>query len=117
MTIGEVSVATGLSSDTLRYYEKIELIKDVSRTSGGKRDYSEHDLTHIYFINCMKKAGCSLEVIKEYLNLHQVGAATIESRIELLENQKAKLLQARDELQSSIDYLDYKITVNKNELK
>lgn len=113
MTISEVSKVTGLSSDTLRYYEKISLIAGVERTSGGLRNYSEQDLNHINFINCMKKAGCSLDVIKEYMTLHQRGDSTKQERVELLESQKKVLLEAMEELQDSIDYLDYKIDMNK----
>lgn len=109
MTISEISQATGLSADTLRYYEKIELIKDVNRSSGGKRDYSQADLDHLNFINCMKKAGCTLEVIKQYIILYQAGNETISERVELLEEQKKALVAAMTELQESIDYIDYKI--------
>ena len=43
MTIKEVSERFGVSTDTLRYYERIGLIPPVARTSGGIRDYTESD--------------------------------------------------------------------------
>ncbi len=114
MNIGEVSKTTGLSLDTLRYYEKIGIVNNVERTSGGKRIYSQQNIDQINFISCMKKAGCSLEVIKEYMKLYEAGDATRSERIELLEGQKEKLLNKVEEINSSIDYLTSKIKYTKN---
>ena len=44
MTIKEVSEIYGISADTLRYYERIGMIPEVTRTAGGIRDYQESDL-------------------------------------------------------------------------
>lgn len=41
MKIAEVSKEYGLSADTLRYYERIGLLPNVTRTASGIRDYSE----------------------------------------------------------------------------
>lgn len=109
MNISEVSKITGLSTDTLRYYEKIGLIENIERSSGGKRQYTEQDINHLNFINCMKKAGCSLDIIKRYISLFERGSETIGERVELLEGQKSVLLTAMADLQESIDYLDFKI--------
>ncbi len=113
MTISEVSKITGLSADTLRYYEKINLIKEVGRSAGGNRDYNEKDLDHLNFINCMKKAGCTLETIKEYIDLYQEGSETVNQRVNLLEGQKAALEANVREIQESIDYLNHKIELTK----
>lgn len=44
MTIKEVSERFGVSTDTLRYYERIGLIPRIARTAGGIRDYTESDI-------------------------------------------------------------------------
>ena len=44
MTIKEVSEKYGISQDTLRYYERVNVIPKVTRTSGGILDYQEEDL-------------------------------------------------------------------------
>ena len=44
MTIKEVSETYDISADTLRYYERIGMIPEVTRTAGGIRDYQEPDL-------------------------------------------------------------------------
>lgn len=117
MNISEISTLTGLSIDTLRYYEKIELIDSVSRTSGGKREYSKENLDQLNFIVCMKKAGCSLELIKQYRTLYELGSETTEARLGLLESQRQVLIDTIDELQQSVEFLDHKIDFTKSAYK
>ena len=57
MTIKEVSERFGVSTDTLRYYERIGLIPPVARTSGGIRDYTESDISWVEHTICMRNAG------------------------------------------------------------
>ena len=56
MKIAEVSEKYGISSDTLRYYERIGLIPPVQRNGSGIRDYGETDVRRIEFIKCMRRA-------------------------------------------------------------
>ena len=49
MTISEICKKFDISSDTLRYYEKIGLLPKISRTKGGIRDYSQNDCNWIEF--------------------------------------------------------------------
>ncbi len=113
MNISEVCRITGLTSDTLRYYEKIGIIVDVNRTPGGKRAYSQQNLNQIKFVSCMKKSGCSLQVIKRYMDLLKEGEDTKNERIDLLQNQKNALLDNLNEIKESIEYLDAKIEFTK----
>ena len=53
MLIREVSEKTGITSDTLRYYEKIGLIKNISRDKNGIRNYSDEDIQWLEFVKCM----------------------------------------------------------------
>ncbi len=80
MTIKEVSKQFNISSDTLRYYEKIGLIPPVKRNKGGIRNYEETDIKWIEFIKCMRSAGLTIEVLIEYVELCMQGNKTIEAR-------------------------------------
>jgi len=62
MKIAEVSEHTGISSDTLRYYERIGLIWPVNRNASGIRNYTDLDLRRVEFIKCMRSAGLPVEV-------------------------------------------------------
>ncbi|MPY88853.1 MAG: MerR family transcriptional regulator [Luteitalea sp.] len=48
--IGELAARSGLTPDTLRYYERLGVLSPVSRTSGGFRIYSQHTLERLRFI-------------------------------------------------------------------
>ena len=63
MRISEVSERSGVSSDTLRYYERIGLIPPVNRSKNGIRDYNEIDVKRVEFIKCMRGAGLPIETL------------------------------------------------------
>jgi len=111
MKIMEVSEQFGLSSDTLRYYERIGLIPPVNRNESGIRDYNELDLRRVDFIKCMRSAGLPVEVLIEYVALVQEGDSTIEARKEILKEQRALLAARMEEMQKTLDILDHKLDV------
>jgi MerR family transcriptional regulator, aldehyde-responsive regulator len=111
MKIAEVSEKFGLSSDTLRYYERIGLLPSVTRTENGIRDFSELDIRRVDFIKCMRGAGLPIEVLIDYMELIQQGDSTIESRKEILVDQRNLLIARLAEMQKTLDLLNYKIEV------
>ena len=111
MKIAEVSERYAISSDTLRYYERIGLIPPVHRNKSSIRDYSEIDLKRLEFIKCMRRAGLPVEVLTEYIKLVQQGDQTIEARKEILKEQRELLVSRMKEMQKTLDLLDYKIRV------
>ena len=60
LSIGETSDLLGLSTDTLRYYEKSGLLPRVSRNESGRRIYDEQDISNLRFIIRAKKMNFSL---------------------------------------------------------
>jgi DNA-binding transcriptional MerR regulator len=114
MKIAEVSERHGISSDTLRYYERIGLIPPVNRNESGIRDYNELDIRRVEFIKCMRSAGLPIEVLIEYVGLVQQGDQTIEARKEILIEQQERLVARMKEMQKTLDMLDYKIEVYQN---
>lgn len=56
MTIKEVSEKYHISQDTLRYYERMQMIPRVHRTAGGIRDYQAEDLRWVGLALCMRSA-------------------------------------------------------------
>ena len=111
MKIADVSEQYGLSTDTLRYYERIGLIRPVNRNGSGIRDYNELDLRRVEFIKCMRSAGLPVEVLIEYVGLVQQGDKTIEARREILKEQRELLLTRMQEMQKTLDILNHKIEV------
>ncbi|GKX65889.1 MerR family transcriptional regulator [Inconstantimicrobium mannanitabidum] len=114
MNISKISQILGISYDTLRYYEKIGLIKNINRDKSGNRDYSEQDLNWIRFLLRLKKIKMPIEKIKIYADLRYIGDTTVKERRIMLEEQKEKLISQIDEIRESIDYLNNKIEVYNN---
>ena len=114
MKIAEVSEQYGISSDTLRYYERIGLIQPVNRNESGIRDYNELDLRRVDFIKCMRSAGLPVEILIEYVGLVQQGDKTIKARKEILKEQRELLTARMKEMQKTLDILDHKIEVYEN---
>jgi MerR family transcriptional regulator, aldehyde-responsive regulator len=114
MKIAEVSERYDISSDTLRYYERIGLIRPVNRNASGIRDYIEIDLRRVEFIKCMRSAGLSIEVLIEYVGLVQQGDQTIKARKEILKEQRELLAARMKEMQKTLELLDHKIEVYEN---
>lgn len=66
--IGQVAKELSVNVDTLRYYEKIQLLGVIKRTDTGIRLYSSNDVTRIVFIKEAQKVGFSLEEIRQLLS-------------------------------------------------
>jgi len=114
MRISEVSDQCDISADTLRYYERVGLIPTVNRNKSGIRDYNQTDMEWVEFIKCMRGAGLTIEVLTEYVELVQQGDHTIEARKQILINQRDELVYRMEEMQKTLDLLNYKIEVYEN---
>lgn len=90
MKIAEVSKRYGVSTDTLRYYERIGLLRHVPRNKSGIRDYDEASCNAVEFVKCMRDAGMSIESLVEYMELLEQGDE-IRERIAGLERALARL--------------------------
>ena len=110
MTIREVSEKYGISQDTLRYYERIGMIPEVTRTASGIRNYQPEDLGWVELAICMRGAGLPVEALIEYVKLCQKGDATIPARLQLLQEQKVHLKEQKQQLEAAMDKLDDKIS-------
>ncbi len=110
MKISEVVERTGISAYTLRYYEKLGLIKRIDR-AGGRRRYEQEDIRWIEFIQRLKATGMSLVQIREYADLRYLGYSTVTERKEILLRHKEKLAVEIEELKACFKVLNKKIKV------
>lgn len=109
MTITEVSKKYGLSADTLRYYERVGLIPTVNRNKSGIRDYTQEDCNWVEFIKCMRGAGLPIQVLIDYVTMFQQGDSTVDERKALLIDQRRALAEKIEEMNKTLERLDYKI--------
>ncbi len=109
MTIGEAAEKTGLTADTLRYYEKIGLIPPVPRKENGLRDYGAETLKIVGLIQQFKEIGMPLETIQAYLKLAMLGSSTREERRELLLETRENIMKKIDQLSICLRRADYQL--------
>ncbi|WP_038342196.1 MerR family transcriptional regulator [Acinetobacter sp. A47] len=68
-TIGQLAKKTGVSVDTIRYYEKIGLLEKAGRTAGNYRHYSEQMLSELLFLKHCRELGITLQDIQRLKQL------------------------------------------------
>ena len=107
MTIKEVAEKTGVSADTLRYYERIGLLPAVPRKPNGIRDYDEFFIDWIAFIQDLKSVGMSLEAILDYISLAKLGEVSRKERKQLLVEVQHILLNKIKVLHTMVEKNNY----------
>ncbi|MGX5634455.1 MerR family transcriptional regulator [Bacillus thuringiensis] len=110
-TIGDISVKTGLSKATLRYYEKEGLLPFVKRDCHGRRLYNNENVEWIKHILVLRSIGMPISQIKKYVELYQQGNHTIQERKQLIVSHKK---QIDDEIMERYSYskkVNYQLTL------
>jgi DNA-binding transcriptional MerR regulator len=95
MTIGRVADATGVSIDTIRFYERQGLIACPRRSFSGYRNYSDEVLDLLRFIGDAKRVGFTLKEIKELLSL---GVKSTTECGPVTRKAEAKLIEMNEEI-------------------
>ena len=89
-SIAEAAELMGVSVYTLRYYEKEGLLPNLERVN-GRRVFREADLNWLQILNCLKNTGMPLKEIRRYLELCELGDASLLERQEMIFNQKRSI--------------------------
>lgn len=107
-SIGQMAKKLGLTTATLRYYEKEGLLPFVERTSGGIRQFTEKDFEWLMIIDCLKKTGMLLKDIRSFIEMVNQGDSTIENRLNLIQKQKKSVENQLAELAEILKVLEFK---------
>ncbi len=114
MNMREFSRIVGLSSHTLRYYEKIGLLKNIQRNSSGHRVYTTKDNEWVSFVKRLKDTGMPLDEILQYAALREKGTETTHARQRLLEQHKENLKEHIEQQKRHLHALEEKINLYKS---
>ena len=68
-SIGELSRATGVNIETIRYYERVGVLPPAPRTEGGRRVYSSEDKRFLTFVRRGRELGFTLDEVRTLLDL------------------------------------------------
>lgn len=105
LSIRKASEQTGLSIDTLRYYERIGLLGPVRRNPGGQRRYGAADIARLHFVRRAQAMDFRLDEIAQLLELRERGGdvradvrAMTETKLAAIEQRIGALTRLREEL-------------------
>ena len=104
----EACQLTNMSYENLKFYCKAGLVPNVKRDQHNYRVFDDHDIQWIRSLNCLKKCKMSISEMKAYLSLCLQGVASIPERKKILEIKRKSLIVAMEEIQASIDFIDWK---------
>ena len=107
--IGDVAQATGLSQDTLRWYEKEGLLPLVGRTSDGRRTYGPAALRFVRLVQALRRTGMPVSDVRAFVQAGGGELATHPVRRALLQAHEADVLARIAELEDDLGVLRAKI--------
>lgn len=112
-TIQQVAKLTGLSIDTLRYYERIGLLEPIHRASSGHRRYNQRDIDWLSLLINLRETGMPLAQMHHFAQLRRQGDATAVERLHLLEEYQRALEAQVQKLEQHMAALQRKIAHKK----
>lgn len=116
-SIGQVAKKTGLTTHTLRYYEKEGLLPFIHKTGSGLRLFADSDLGWLSMIQCLKETGMSLKGIKQYIDWFREGDSTLPQRLEMFRKQRANVEKQIAKMQEYLQRIDYKTRLYEEAVK
>ena len=107
-TMKDACEKTGLSYETLKFYCNQGLVPNVKRDKNNRRIFNDKDIAWINSLNCLRNCDMSLSEMREYIDLCIEGESSIPKRKEILIAKRASLVEKLQQVQDSIDYIDWK---------
>lgn len=107
-TVQDVADITGISTHTLRYYDREGIMPFLKREEHGNRIFEKSDLQWPQVVKCMKISGFTLADMRAYADLVKQGDESLAERLELFEKHREKTLEQIADLQAALDAIDYK---------
>jgi len=99
---------TGLSYETLKFYCNQGLVPNVKRDNNNRRIFDDKDIAWINSLSCLRNCDMSISEMREYIDLCMEGESSIPKRKEILELKRSALVKKLEQVQNSIDYIDWK---------
>ncbi|MEK3735179.1 MULTISPECIES: MerR family transcriptional regulator [Paenibacillus] len=109
-TIKQTAELTGISEDTIRYYEKISLLPRAERKENGHRIYRQEDIETIQLLSCLKKTGMPLDEMRPFLGVAiDADPGEFPELVERLRNHRENIVSQIASLQQVVDFIDMKL--------
>lgn len=111
LSVGEAARKTGVSIDTLRYYEREHLLR-----VEGHRRYSERDLEWIGILTCLRETGMPIRRMREFAALVRGDESNIRERVRLLEAHREEVCRHLRDVQANLEHLEGKLAYYRGRL-
>ena len=108
LTIRETASRTGLTTHTLRYYERLGLIA-ADRSASGHRRYRSSDIEWINVLICLRDTGMPIQRMIEFAKLVRKGESTVPHRVALLQTHRGEVLANIDRYRRYLQVIEQKI--------
>ena len=109
-TISQVAELTGLSTHTLRYYERAGLmLAPIDRAPSQQRRYTDADVRFVRFLTQLRATSMPIAQVREYVSLVRAGDDATPQRLEMLLRHRIAVQAQLDEITTSLAAIDYKI--------
>jgi DNA-binding transcriptional MerR regulator len=109
LAVGDAARETGVTVDTLRYYEREGLLR-AARTPSGHRRYSPGDLTWIGVLTCLRETGMPIRRMREFAALvHEDDDLTVAARLAIMEQHRRDVECRIRELERNLEHVNAKI--------
>lgn len=108
-TIAQAAEICGLTTHTLRYYDKEGLLPFVERNNAGIRKFKDGDFEWLALISCLKSTGMPVKRIRQFIEWCMQGDATFAQRLNVLAEQKKHVEDQLEMLHKCMEKIDHKI--------
>ena len=109
LTPAEMADRTGVSIDTLRYYEREGLLSEVSRAPTGHRRYDHDDVLWVKVLRCLRETGMSIDQLRRYCDLGEQGVQTEAERKAILLDHRQLVVDQIAEREAALRLIDEKL--------
>ncbi|MEE3717307.1 MerR family transcriptional regulator [Tumidithrix elongata RA019] len=112
-TIQEAAEQTGVSTHTLRYYERINLLDPIARDCSGYRKFTNYDLDCVRFLTKLRATKMPIRQMQQFAELRRQGISSAHQRRSLLEEHYDAVTASQQELNHSLEVIRKKIAYYK----
>lgn len=108
-SISDISKLFNLAPSTLRYYEQMGILTDVSKNKSGNRVYLQKHINRLKTIYCFKNTGMSIAQLQKFFQYESVQEEHIQDILDLLSNQKNHILEQLSKMQQDYKHIEKKL--------
>jgi DNA-binding transcriptional MerR regulator len=116
MTIAEAARAAGVTTHTLRYYERAGLLTPIERNGSGHRRFTPEDVEWVVVVTKLRATGMPIRRIRDYAALVVEGDGNEDARLGILEAHRQDVLERLSEIERNLELIDYKIGLYREKL-